>query len=149
MPRSPEPTRAIYVRIPVPEAEKLDRAVERLRASKRDVIAALLADHLDPEADDVLVGGPRRSASAGAASSPVRRPLVDDPDAMTVGHHSFTPAPAAEVLTLDDAAQLLRVSPAALLERAENGDVPARRIGDEWRFSRAALLAWLGMASAP
>jgi excisionase family DNA binding protein len=132
--RSPEPTRAIYVRLPVPEAEKLDRAAERLRASKRDVIAALLSDHLEPD-DDGLVQRLQRS-------------VIDTSEPMTLGRHSFTPAPAAEVLTLDDAAELLRVSPQALRERAESGDIPARRIGDEWRFSREALLAWLGMASA-
>jgi hypothetical protein len=26
---------------------------------------------------------------------------------------------------------------------AERGELPGRRIGDEWRFGREALLAWL------
>jgi excisionase family DNA binding protein len=30
---------------------------------------------------------------------------------------------------------------------AESGDLPGRRIGGEWRFARAALLAWLAASS--
>ncbi|WP_259310881.1 helix-turn-helix domain-containing protein [Capillimicrobium parvum] len=113
----------------MPVAEKLDRAAERLRTSKRDVISALLAENLDE----------------GAPASRPRRVVIEDaPERMTVGHASFTPAPAPEVLTLEDAAELLRVSPDALRERAEAGDAPGRRLGDDWRFSREALLAWLG-----
>jgi excisionase family DNA binding protein len=63
---------------------------------------------------------------------------------MTVGHAEFRPAPAPEVLTSEQAAELLAVEPAALLELAEQGELPGRQIGGEWRFSRSALLAWLG-----
>lgn len=48
-----------------------------------------------------------------------------------------------EVLTVDQAALLLRVEPEALLELAKIEQVPGRRVGDSWRFSRAALLGWL------
>lgn len=51
---------------------------------------------------------------------------------------------AAPVLTLSEAARLLRVDSALLEQSARNGDVPARRIGALWRFSCATLLAWLG-----
>lgn len=55
------------------------------------------------------------------------------------------PSPAdGDVLTLGEAAALLRLSPAAVRTRAEAGQMPGRRFGDEWRFARAALLAWLG-----
>ncbi len=58
-----------------------------------------------------------------------------------------------EVLTADEAALLLRLDEAALLNLAQTGQVPGRRVGNQWRFSRAALLGWLtgyrqGMASA-
>jgi excisionase family DNA binding protein len=56
-------------------------------------------------------------------------------------------SPGAEVLTLEEAAELLRVTPAALRLDAEAGRVPGREIGAEWRFSRAALLAWLAGAT--
>jgi len=54
------------------------------------------------------------------------------------------PAGLPEVLTLEEAARLLRVPPADLAATAEHGEVPARRIGTAWRFRRAALLDWLG-----
>src|SRR6059058_1379618 len=48
-----------------------------------------------------------------------------------------------EVLTLSEAAALLRVEEAALAELASQGTVPAQKIGAEWRFLKAALLQWL------
>jgi excisionase family DNA binding protein len=47
------------------------------------------------------------------------------------------------VLTLAEAADLLRVQPDELAQLAQQGGVPARRIGSAWRFGCAALLAWL------
>jgi hypothetical protein len=32
---------------------------------------------------------------------------------------------------------------------ADAGNLPGRKIGDEWRFLRRAVLAWLGGAQAP
>jgi excisionase family DNA binding protein len=49
----------------------------------------------------------------------------------------------AEVLTLHEAASFLRVSVDALTELAERHALPARKIADEWRFSRRALEDWL------
>lgn len=57
-----------------------------------------------------------------------------------------------EVLDVDEAAALLRVRPAVVRKLAEGGDIPARRVGDVWRFSRTALLDWLKngqVAAAP
>jgi excisionase family DNA binding protein len=48
-----------------------------------------------------------------------------------------------EVLDLDEAAALLRVNPATVRAMAETQRLPARRVGDAWRFSRAAVLDWL------
>ena len=64
-------------------------------------------------------------------------------EGLAVGHHAFTPAPRPDVLTLAQAAELLQVDEAQLLELAEAGSVPGRRIGDQWRFSRPALIDWL------
>ena len=50
---------------------------------------------------------------------------------------------AAEVLTTEEAAELLRVDTQTVAEMAGAGTLPARRLGLEWRFSRAALLDWL------
>jgi len=52
-------------------------------------------------------------------------------------------ADEGDVLTLPEAAALLRVHPVTLLRRAATWGVPHRRLGSEWRFSRAVLTAWL------
>ena len=48
-----------------------------------------------------------------------------------------------EVLNVDEAAELLGVSPWTIREQARLGRLPGRKIGKEWRFSREALLNWL------
>ncbi len=61
---------------------------------------------------------------------------------------SAPPAPPAaetfgEVLTLAEAAAYLRVKEDDLLKLVGPRDIPGRLIGDEWRFSKAALQDWL------
>jgi len=56
------------------------------------------------------------------------------------------PAPRAagtEVLTLKEAGAYLRVSAGELKKLAEAGGVPARLVGNDWRFLRSALEEWL------
>jgi excisionase family DNA binding protein len=50
---------------------------------------------------------------------------------------------AADVLTLTEAAALLRVHPVTLRKRAVAWGVPHKRLGAEWRFSRSVLEAWI------
>jgi excisionase family DNA binding protein len=52
-------------------------------------------------------------------------------------------AAAGEVMDLDEAAALLRVKPEVVQALAESHRIPARRVGDAWRFWHAALLEWL------
>lgn len=48
------------------------------------------------------------------------------------------------VLNVRGAAKLLKLTGKAVLKLAEGGRLPGRRIeGEDWRFSRAAILAWL------
>jgi len=49
-----------------------------------------------------------------------------------------------EVLDLREAAVLLGLDEQDVADEAARGNLPGRRIGDQWRFSRAHLLAWLG-----
>ncbi len=67
--------------------------------------------------------------------------------AVTLGFASLTGAAQAasdrEVLDLQETAQMLRVAPGVVRELAESHRIPARRIGNDWRFSRSALLDWL------
>ncbi len=53
------------------------------------------------------------------------------------------PPCAPAVLTLTEAAELLRVGANNVEELAERNEIPARRVGTEWRFNCAALMAWL------
>jgi excisionase family DNA binding protein len=48
-----------------------------------------------------------------------------------------------EVLDLQETAEMLRVDPGVVRQLAESHRIPARRIGDDWRFSHSALLDWL------
>jgi excisionase family DNA binding protein len=72
--------------------------------------------------------------------------LVSDllADQLAVGRVEIVEsAVAEEVLTLQEAAALLRLPPEAVSRRAASGGLPGRMFGEEWRFARAALLAWL------
>jgi excisionase family DNA binding protein len=54
---------------------------------------------------------------------------------------------APEVLTMAEAAAFLRVSEDAISRLASQQGLPGRRIDNEWRFLRAALVEWLGEGS--
>jgi excisionase family DNA binding protein len=65
-------------------------------------------------------------------------------------HGSLAPNPVIaqtsaepEVLTLAEAATLLRLPAQDVARLAQSGKLPGRRIGTSWRFSRVLLLAWL------
>jgi excisionase family DNA binding protein len=51
--------------------------------------------------------------------------------------------PQREILTVDEAAQLLGVSLKTFQKVLREGEVPGRKIGREWKFSRRALIAWV------
>ena len=48
-----------------------------------------------------------------------------------------------EVLTLDEAADYLRLPKKTIERQAQQGQIPGRRIEDTWRFLKAALDDWL------
>lgn len=50
----------------------------------------------------------------------------------------------SEVLDVKQAAELLQVHPVTVRNLAAGGEIPGRKLGGQWRFSRAALLRWLG-----
>jgi len=53
-----------------------------------------------------------------------------------------------DVLTLAEAAAILRVHAVTLRKRAVAWGVPHRRLGAEWRFSRKVLTAWIQNAGS-
>jgi excisionase family DNA binding protein len=129
---------ALFVRLPREEAEKLDRFVFERRIPKRDVVRRLVAEHLDEA--DVIWQRP--------APPPI--PVTIPPDAdFVVGRADFVPTEAPEVLDVDEVAELLQVQADAVRDLAEAGELPGRKIGDDWRFLRRAVLAWLGGATPP
>jgi excisionase family DNA binding protein len=131
--RKKTPTSALFVRLPAEQARRLDRAAFELGRSKQSLVSELLE---------------RGFPEAGR-----RRVTVEtlEPDPLVIGHHSFRPrvpagplpAPEPEVLRSEQAGELLQLAPAVVERLAASGELPGRRLAGEWRFSRAALLAWL------
>jgi excisionase family DNA binding protein len=54
-----------------------------------------------------------------------------------------------EVLTAEEAAEFLGFNPVTIRQKARLGEIPGRKIGKEWRFSRRVLLEWLEEGSRP
>ena len=48
-----------------------------------------------------------------------------------------------KLLTLEEAAEFLRINPEVLRRKAREGKVPAAKIGRQWRFRLTRLLEWL------
>jgi excisionase family DNA binding protein len=112
----------VFLRLPVPEADRLDEASRRLGRPKSGLVAELVASHLAVDEPAAAIG-----ALKGAP----------------VGRASFTASPELEVLTLEQLAELLTLDAETTRALAEAGDLPGRKLGDEWRFSRRAILDWL------
>lgn len=53
-----------------------------------------------------------------------------------------------EVLTLSELAAYLRVSDDEILKLISRNDLPAQKIGEEWRFLKRAVDAWLFYGSS-
>jgi excisionase family DNA binding protein len=126
----------LFVRLPSEHAARLDRAAARVPAAKKDLIAGLVDRYVDPESAEGL-------AALRDLATP-RRVVVDlGEKAPVVGHAAFRATEPPVVLDAEQAAELLSVPAADLIELAERGELPGRRIGAAWRFSRQALLDWL------
>src|SRR4051812_44494876 len=130
MPKKTPPQTALYVRLPAIAGEKLDRASEALGVAKKDLVAGLVARYVDPDS--------QRGLSALGSLSRRRRINVDLADASpAVGSYSFqayeSPEPP-EVLNAEQAGRLLQIEEALVVELAEAGKLPGRKLGAEWRF---------------
>lgn len=111
-------TTAVFVRVPVGEAEKLDRLSFELKRPKREIVTALLSA-VDLEGGRMVLG-----------HADVQREAHDH----------------TEVLTLEELAELLQVDEGVVHALAERGELPGRQLGGCWRFSRRAVLEWLACA---
>ena len=105
----------LFVRLPRNQAAALDRLADATGRRKQSLVSELLGDRL-----------------------PAPRPL-------SVGRVEVANLPERgdEVLTLGEVAKLLKVPADEVRARAEEGELPGRRFGKEWRFARVAVLAWL------
>lgn len=124
MPKKP-PEIPLYVRLPASAGDKLDRASDATGIPKKELVAGLVEKYIDP------------SSARGLRSLG------------TMGSYSFQPYDdVPEVMNADQAAALLQVEVKLVIELAEQGKLPGRKLGTEWRFARAALVEWLSEPEA-
>ena len=136
MAKKTPPETALYVRLPATAGEKLDRASEALGIAKKDLVAGLVARYVDPDS--------QRGLSALGSLSQPRKISIDLADGgAAVGTYSFQPYDPPEVMNAEQAGALLQIDEALVVELAEAGKLLGRKLGADWRFSRAALVAWL------
>jgi excisionase family DNA binding protein len=113
----------LFIRLPRAQAALLDGLAAQTGRSKQHLVSELVAQGLAP--------GTQLSLGRVELSS------------------RTAPSSGDEVLTLDEAAALLKLLPEVVRRRADHGDLPGRRFGDEWRFSHAAVLDWLEQGDTP
>lgn len=121
----------LYVKLPASAATKLGRAAEVLGVHKKDLVAGLVETYIDPDGRAAL--GPKRISVDVGDSRP------------TMGTYSFQAydPPSPEVMNIAQLAEMLQLEPKKVLELAEAGKLPGRKLGSDWRFSRTAIVAWL------
>lgn len=113
----------LYVRLPRNQMAALDRLAQATGRPKQHLVTELLANGLPAGHRQLSLG---RVELAGARGRT-----------------------ADEVLTLEEVAAFLKLSQDAVRSRAEEGDLPGRRFGSDWRFALTAVLAWLADGEAP
>jgi excisionase family DNA binding protein len=126
--RAADEREALFVRIPSAQARAIDRLAFEQRRPKQEVVSDLLSRSIDDAGRRVTIE-------------------THDDGGLVLGHHAFRPY-EPDVLTLAEVAELLGVEPAEIEQLALDGELPARRIGEAWRFARSAVLAWLAHGSA-
>src|SRR6188474_1247867 len=122
MPRKTPSEGALFVRLPTVAVEKLDRAAEVLGMRKKDLVAGLVSRYVDPDS-------PRGLDALGSLSTREITLGVVEP-ASTRGSYSFQPydSPPPEVMTPAQAAQFLQIEETEVIELAEGGKLPGRRL---------------------
>jgi hypothetical protein len=115
MARKPSPETPLYVRLPNAAVAKLDHAAEVLGMRKKDLVAGLVTKYI--------------------GSYTGQGPMV--------GSYSFQPYEPPEIMNAEQAGQFLQIDEKMVIELAEAGKLPGKKLGPVWRFSRDALVAWL------
>lgn len=47
------------------------------------------------------------------------------------------------ILTIPEVAELLRIAEKTVYTLAQRGEIPAFKVGGQWRFSRGAIQSWI------
>jgi excisionase family DNA binding protein len=124
----------LYVKLPTAAVDKLHRASEAFGIPKKELVAQLVTRYIDLDSQ-------RGLAERGAGST---KPLAATGErAAMVGTYSFHPYDPPEIMTAEQAGQFLQISEANVIELADAGKLPGKKLGPVWRFSRDALVAWL------
>ena len=113
----------LFIRVPKNQAAALDRLASQSGRAKQHVVSELVGQ--------ALTATPRQLAMGRVEVSSTSETRDD------------------EVLTLEEAARVLKLPLDVVRARAEESDLPARRFGAEWRFSKLAVLAWLAHGDRP
>jgi hypothetical protein len=132
MARKNQPQTPLYVRLPSVASDKLDRAAAALGVHKKDLVADLVTKYVDPDS--------QRGLSALMSS---RRPSDPSNGGPMMGTYSFHAYDPPEIMNAEQAGQFLQIEEHNVIELAEAGKLPGKKLGPVWRFSREALVAWL------
>lgn len=130
------PQTPLYVRLPKTAGDKLDRAAAALGVHKKDLVAGLVSRYVDPDSQQGL---------SALTTLSTRKPPHDDVPSvgLTMGTYSFQPYEPPEIMNSKQAGEFLQIDEKNVIELAEAGQLPGKKLGPVWRFSRDALVAWL------
>ena len=68
---------------------------------------------------------------------------LDQLEALLSSATDAQPQGAPEVMTVEDLADYLQVSKKAVYAMAKTGELPAAKVGDQWRFKKSLVDRWL------
>ena len=134
MPRKTPPQTPLYVKLPSAAVDKLDRAAAALGIAKKDLVAGLVTRYVDPDT--------QKGLTALGTLATRRPPDTSEPGPM-IGSYSFQPYDPSEIMNAEQAGQFLQIDEKHVIDLAEAGKLPGKKLGPVWRFSREALVAWL------
>jgi len=49
----------------------------------------------------------------------------------------------SDILTVEEAAELLKIPRSSVYKLAQEGKIPAKKVGRHWRFHRETLINWI------
>lgn len=55
----------------------------------------------------------------------------------------------SDILTVDEAAELLKIPRSSVYKLAQQGKIPAKKVGRHWRFHRQAIVNWVLDTNSP